>query len=416
MNADAKSKPWQRWLTLASLMLAGEAIFMLPYMRKTFQTSLEEVFHISSTELGFLNAAFGILALICYFPGGWLADRFSARRLLTFSLLATGAGGLFMLSIPSYPQLLALHAFWGVTAILTFWAALIKATRMWGDDDTQGMSFGLLEGGRGAVAALLATIAAAAFAAAIQDGTARDGLTAVLIVYTAAPMLAGIAVWLLVPETAQERAEDREGTAIELLRHAIALPQVWFIAAIIFLAYLAYTGSYYFPAYAERGLGADKTFGATLGAFRDWLRPVAAIAAGLIADRIGIARSIAIGFSALALLYASLWLGVPASGETTLLLAQVAAISLLLFGLRGIYFALMGECRIPMGLTGITVGIVSVIAYTPDIFAHLVAGWFLDSYAGGAGFRYYYGVLAGVALLGLSVTLALRRLLRDAMP
>ena len=75
MSGKSKAKQWQRWLFLASLMLAGESIYMLVYMRKTFQTSMEQVFQVSATEIGLLNSMFGILALACYFPGGWLADR-----------------------------------------------------------------------------------------------------------------------------------------------------------------------------------------------------------------------------------------------------------------------------------------------------------------------------------------------------
>ena len=46
--------------------------------------------------------------------------------------------------------------FFGVTTILFFWAALIRATRDWGGNNAQGRAFGLLDGGRGLLAALLA--------------------------------------------------------------------------------------------------------------------------------------------------------------------------------------------------------------------------------------------------------------------
>ncbi len=396
---------------MASLMLAGEAIFLLPYMRKTFQTSLEEVFRISSFELGFLSSMFGLLALACYLPGGWLADRISVRRLLSFSLIATGAGGLVMLAIPTYPLMLALHAFWGVTSILTFWAALLKATRLWGTSETQGTSFGLLEGGRGATAAVMATLATTAFAFAGGDANPRAGLVAVIYVYTGAPLLSGIIVWFLLAEDPPMRGTAKS-SAEGLLRRALTTPKVWFMAGIIFFAYLIFTGSYYFPAYAERGLGESKLFGAQLGTFRDWLRPIAAIFAGLIADKIGVTRGITIGFSTLALLYGSLW-AVPSSASSyQLLFAQVAVISVMLFALRGIYFALMEECRIPLALTGISIGLVSMIAYTPDIFSHLIAGWFLDTHAGAEGFRYFFGFLATMATVGLALILTLNRRLQ----
>ena len=69
----------------------------------------------------------------------------------------------------------------------------------------------------------------------------------------------------------------------------------------------------------------------------------------------------------------------------------------------------MGECRIPIALTGITIGIVSAIAYTPDIFAHLISGWFLDTYPGGEGFRYYFGFLAIMAVVGYGLVRVVHR-------
>ena len=49
-----------------------------------------------------------------------------------------------------------LYAYWGVTTILLFWAAMIRATREWGGASQQGRAFGILDGGRGAVAAGIA--------------------------------------------------------------------------------------------------------------------------------------------------------------------------------------------------------------------------------------------------------------------
>jgi len=52
---------------------------------------------------------------------------------------------------PSYLGVTAVFAFWGLSTILLFWAALQKATRISGGDE-QGQAFGLLDGGRGLLA------------------------------------------------------------------------------------------------------------------------------------------------------------------------------------------------------------------------------------------------------------------------
>lgn len=44
------------------------------------------------------------------------------------------------------------------------------------------------------------------------------------------------------------------------------------------------------------------------------------------------------------------------------------------FALRGIYFALLQEIKTPKHLTGSTVGLVSLVGYTPDIFFAPITG------------------------------------------
>lgn len=413
MKTNASGIDWHRWLFLASLMLAGESIYLLPYLRKSFQTSMEEAFQINAVELGVLNAMFGVLALISYFPGGWLADRFSARNLLTFSLLSTGAGAIIMLAQPSYAELLALHAFWGVTSILTFWAALIKATRAWGGAHEQGLSFGLLDGGRGVVAAILVSIAATAFAYA---DTPTDGLTNVILVYACSAFLAGCVVWAFVPKEFGESSRPVQRSAgwiapdtWQKLQAVILRRDVWLLACIIFCAYFLFLGTYDFPAYAERGFGQSKIFGAQLAVVRDWLRPVAAIAAGLIADRFRPSDTIAGAFALLVLSYGALCLTPANPDQLWLLWISAATAALAVFALRGVYFAVMQQTQIPMTLTGTTVGFVSMIGFVPDIFAAVLSGWFVVNFPDGEGYRYYFALLTLVAFTGLCTTLAVSK-------
>ncbi len=124
-----------RYLYIAALVVAGEMIFGLPFhTSRFFRPTLLEVFGFTNTQLGDLFAVYGITAMVSYFPGGAIADRFSARFLLTASLVATGCGGLYMATIPGARQMAVLYGFWGITTIFLFWGALIRATREWGGE------------------------------------------------------------------------------------------------------------------------------------------------------------------------------------------------------------------------------------------------------------------------------------------
>jgi MFS family permease len=83
-----------RFVMMLTLVLAGEIVFLLPFnMTRFFRPTLLEAFELTNTQLGDVFAVYGIFAMLAYFPGGALADRFSARSLLTASVIATAAGG-----------------------------------------------------------------------------------------------------------------------------------------------------------------------------------------------------------------------------------------------------------------------------------------------------------------------------------
>ena len=57
-----------------------------------------------------------------------------------------------MATFPAYQGAMLLWGFFGISTILFFWAALIRATREWGGAEHQGRAYGLLDGGRGLLA------------------------------------------------------------------------------------------------------------------------------------------------------------------------------------------------------------------------------------------------------------------------
>jgi hypothetical protein len=56
-------------------------------------------------------------------------------------------------------------------------------------------------------------------------------------------------------------------------------------------------------------------------------------------------------------------------------------------------------------VTGTAAGVVSAIAFTPDIFMPLLSGVFLDNFPGPLGYRYYFLSTAAICAIGLTATL-----------
>ena len=410
MGARVQSVVMSRIVFILTLILAGELIFGLPYhTARFFRPTFLQAFGLSNTQLGDIFAVYGITAMLSYFPGGALADRISARTLMTLSLFATAAGGLYMATFPATLQMALLYGFWGITTIFLFWGALISATRDWGGERSQGKAFGILDGGRGLAAAGFALFAVAIFslympadAALVSDTERRDGFRTVILLYSAATAAAGILTWLFLPKSMQSAASARSnplaGMATVLRR-----PIVWAQAAVIVCAYCAFKGLDNYSLYAVQVLGMNEVEAARFTAYASWLRPVAAVAAGVAADRFSAGRIIALAFVTLLLSFAYLANAAPAATGLNLLYANILVSFFAAYALRGVYFALLQETATPKYLTGTTVGMVSFVGYTPDIFFAPITGRILDATPGLTGHQNYFLFLAGVAVMGLLV-------------
>ncbi len=426
MSSVHASRTRGHWLALVALILAGEMIFGLPFhLPRYFRPSMLEAFGLSNADLGDIFAVYGVTAMLAYFPGGALADRFAARGLMVTSLLLTATGGLYLATLPGPRGLAVLYGYWGVTTILLFWSALIRATRQWGGSAAQGRAFGLLDGGRGLAAAAVAACAVAAFGAlmpaagdavgAVGAEARREAMRAVVLGYSAVTLLAAALVWRALDTPAAADAA-RRGFELAHLLAVTRRPAVWLQAAIVVCAYCGYKGLDNYALYVYDVLGYGETRASAFTAGAAWLRPVAAIAAGLVADRAGAGRSIVWLFAALTVVYASLALSAPDGTGAAFVLGNLLASFAAVFALRGIYFALLEEVRVPVHATGTAVGLVSVIGYTPDIFFAPVAGRLLDATPGLGGHQHYFWLLTGIAVIGTLTAAALVRLGRRVVP
>jgi len=408
-----------RFMLMLTLVLAGEVVYMLPFgLTRFFRPSMLEAFNITNTQLGDVSAVYGVMAMIAYFPGGALADRFSARALLTISLLATGLGGIYMATYPGLLGLVLIFGFWGITTILLFWSALIRATREWGGDNAQGRAFGTLEGGRGVVAVLLATAGVALFAVfmpedvlAVSNEGRRAALREVILLYSGATMAIGVLTWFVIP-----RAKHVGDSSRSIFKGAVAVlnrPLVWAQASIIICAYCGYKGLDNYSLYAVQVLGMNEVDGAKLAAIGVYVRPIAAVVAGLLADRWSGARTLGLMFAVCVISYLALAFVSPGGNGLFVIYGNLFVSFFAVFALRGVYFALLQENYVPPFLTGAVAGTVSFVGYTPEIFFGPITGRILDANPGAVGFQHYFLLLAAVSVVGIGVVAYLLRLQRS---
>ena len=393
----------RHWLILIVLSLSGGIIFLLPFLFEVYYRSVADALGVSNTEMGVLFSAFGITSLIVYFPGGWLADRVSPRKLMTSSLVATGLGGFWFATFPAYEIVVAIHIFWGITITLLFWGAMIRVTRNWAPADQQGKAFGLLESFRGVGEAGTHSVLLVVFA---WLGSSVMALTTVINLLSLIIIGLGILSWFVIEDL--NRADDEvPRVTLKMILDVLRMPVVWLISIVVFCAYSAYWGSFTTTPYASDVFMTSVAVAGAISIGRQWLKPAAAAAAGFVADRFGIAISVMWLFVVLVAGFVALALLPPNPEQFMLLLIGVAVTGMAVFGLRGIYFALLEEGSVPLAVTGTAGGIISAVGFTPDIFMPLFFGVITDAYPGAEGFRYFFLTTAVICGIGFCAAAAI---------
>ena len=195
-------------------------------------------------------------------------------------------------------------------------------------------------------------------------------------------------------------SEQQDQIRLSDITRVLKMPMVWLISLVVMTAYSAYWGTFYFTPYASDVFLMSAAMGGAVGVGKMWLKPIAALVVGFVGDRLGIARTILFLFIVMTLSFFGFSV-LPGGAEMIVpMLLNVAIASIAIFGIRGVYFALLEEGGIPIAFTGIATGIVSVVGFTPDIFMPLLGGVLLDTYPGAEGYSYLYLAISGFGLIG----------------
>lgn len=401
------------------LILAGESIFILPFvLARIFRPTFLDVFELTNLQLGSCFSIYGIVALLSYVYGGTLADKFAPRKLISISLILTAFGGFLMATFPSNLMLKIIYGYWGFTTVFLFWGAMIKGTRVWGGIMQQGKAFGLLEGGRGFVAASIGAVGVFIFSIILPDNIENTSLIdrkeafryVILFTSILAIVVGGLVFLFMEDQNRSSSKQNSDTYSISNIQKVIKIESVWWLMLIVLASYVGYKITDIFSLYASEVMLFNEVEAAQVGTFQLYLRPVICVSIGLLADRTRGATWIINGFVIMlvgTLLFAS---GLVKSGALLFFILSLITTTTGVYALRTLYFAVFQEGYIPLGLTGTAVGVISVIGYTPDIFIGPIMGYLLDESPGLYGHQQVFMVLSVFSVLGLFAAIKFSRL------
>ena len=409
----------KKFLILTLLILSGEFIYFLPYvLSRVFRPTFLDVFQLNNFQLGSLFSVYGVVALLSYMYGGVITDKYSPRKLMSSALFLTALGGLVLASYPSYQTLQILYGYWGFTSVFLFWGAMIKATRLWGGDNNQGKAFGFLDGGRGIVAASMGSIGVFVFSIVLTSDIEsasvlerQEAFRYVILLSSFMVAFIGLLVLIFL------RNSNDKNTNFELplntltnIKGVLKNESIWLLMLIIMCAYVGYKVTDIYSLYASEVMLYDQIEAAEVGALQLYLRPIVCIAIGLLADRTKNMFWIIFGFITMLIGALIFSFGFIKPEMNLIFFMSLVILAVGTYSIRALYFAVLKEANISFALTGTAVGIISVVGYSPDIFAGPIMGYLLDKNPGIIGHQYVYFMLVIFSAIGLIASIRFARL------
>ena len=390
------------------LSLAASVIYSAPYLRQLFKTSLLDAFNLTEIQLGNLSTTYAIVSIICYLPGGWLADRVAPRKLVIIALFSSAATYAWYATIPGYSALLIIYGLWGVIGVGILWAAMFRHVGLLAGGEEQGRLFGTLEGARGLFEAILLRVATFVFS---LFATRSLGMANVIMIY--AVFSTALGVLLLFTKGATGKRENTTSDEIHIADVILIIkqPTVWLLCVILTAIYHLFWATIEFPSFAETGgFGMTLAAATTLGAVKLWMRPFGGVLGGIIGDKISNVKLMMWLF--VAGIVGSLFL---ASMQTTpeyvwTLWVFIFPFGLLVYAARGVFWALLYDCPISKTVLGTAIGFISIVGYSSDAYIPPVSSHLLDTYSTSTGYQLFYSYVAVASFVGFLASWCLSRL------
>ncbi|PFM59295.1 MFS transporter [Bacillus cereus] len=412
-------KNYQRYFQFFLIVLAAGSIFPLIYLKTNYQETILEVYGITLKQLNGIFSVLGVAYLVGYSPSGWLADRFSAKKLLFISLLVCGLTGLWFAQVPSYSMVLVIFGIWGFFSVFTFWAAHLKLVKLIAKKEEEGRFFGALDGGRGLVEAILASIALFIFTSVLGNSTElahkKEAFQFVVYMYSIALILVSVLILFFVKEdkasTKRETSAKVAGTSkkinVQDFKQIFSNKFIWLLGGIIFMSYIVTWAVYYQGGFLQTNIKIDAATVGEVTVLMLWMRPIGGLLGGYLGDKFEKSNilMIALGLAATFLITIAT---LPITMPHMYFKIQVVMIGLMIYTVRGLYWSLLGDCKIDEKVLGLAIGVVSFIGYLPDILMPLVNIVLFKTFGPNGGYNGYFIFCACAAILAIFMTLIFR--------
>lgn len=413
----------KRWLIVVLCALMAGVMVYVPFLRYSYYDQMCIIFtqykqivpaEKVNTFIGDFGMAFGLVCTLGYPLGGIFADRFKEKWLLITGGILMGLCSFWFGMVPGKTAIIIIHLLYGVGTSFMIWSAYLKLTRKMGNAHEQGRMFSTSEFVRGIFGMLIGFVGVGFLGKATLSSGEMDPQILgecwrnLLFVSGALFFIFAVLVFFLVPSDvvgAEEKNDTpQESFSMKNIIAVLKMPGTWMLSALIFCCFsFTSAGNGYLGAYTVNVLGVSQTMASSFAIVRNYIiAAVMTFAIGFVSDKIGSkAKTLGLYLAVASVLCVAL---IFTKSAFVLCIAVSFAFAIVYTGMRGIYFATLNEVGIPLSMTGIATGIISMLCYLPDVYFAKLAGTWLDKF-GNKGYDYIWFWAIGCGILGIIVAL-----------
>lgn len=389
-------------------------VYFIPYACYDFYNHFLETYNITDGQAGELLSFFGITAVIGYFIGGWIADRFNPKSLVVMSAVLTAAAGTVVAFSSSFTVLKIMYFIFGITSTCMHWSAFLKLIKNIGSDEEQGRLFGFYNFAFGLIGVACTYLILGMMETALAKYEFRGGM----MIYCVISIIFGILTWIFVPYD-EEKAKSRESADdkidLKLVGKVLKMPITWYLGLFTLGYFLIRSTIPYLNPYMTDAFGISVGVAALLtNTLRSGMNLVSGPIGGFFIDKLKSSTKVVMAGSLGTLVFTVVLMMVPQQHNMITLL-MVTCVILLLFSYVNstALYTPVTEAKVPFRYVGTVLGVASAIGYSSDIWLYNVCGSWLDAF-GNAGYKYIWMLQGGGGVMMMITGLLMAGLYRKA--
>lgn len=388
------------WKSIVLILVGGFGYQVLngsAFLINSYYTLFANGLHLTNTQVGVCMTMVGIVTTVGYLFGGILGDIFPTRTLMLVSHGGCAACLVYMMTLPSYGQMIVLEFLLGFFAIGTYWGAMTRFIKSLGDKSMEGKLYGLFYGCCGLSGSVIGFIVAGIVARSGDVG----GLRALLGLFAGVNLLAAIVIFFLY-RGYKPIEDDSEKFSMADLLEVLKMPDVWIVGLVTLCAEMIYSVMAYVAPMLQDSFAVSAAVITIVVTIRvHCCRLITSPVSGILVDKLK---------SPLKVLSFSMICSIIIVGAITLMpwtpaFAWIAIVGVIvmaiLFNLSTTcWFTTVVEVGVPERVRATAVGLACAITFSGDMWTYSLGGWLADTY-GSNGYRYYFIMCIVFFVLGL---------------